>query len=71
MAPGLMAATRQQWPAIQENFRGAGALKSLAFERVNTQGMDVYLATFENKKMEFLIGPLTSNHKIQGLLMRQ
>jgi hypothetical protein len=70
MGPSLSAATKVQWPAIQKAFQGAGALKSLEFERVNRQGFDVYLATFENRKVELLIGPLNSDHKMEGLLMR-
>jgi beta-lactamase regulating signal transducer with metallopeptidase domain len=70
MAPGLIAATNQQWPAIQKDFGGVGALKSLVFKNVGPQGMDVYLATFENRKIEFLIGPLTSDHKMHWLFMR-
>ncbi|HXN35910.1 MAG TPA: hypothetical protein VN877_07045, partial [Opitutaceae bacterium] len=69
MAPGLIAATNKQWPAIQKNFGGTGALKSLEFKKVDDQGLDVYVATFENKKIEFLIGPLSSDQKMQTLYM--
>jgi len=69
MAPGLTAATHQQWPRIEKEFQGAGALKSLVFKRVKPDGMDVYVGTFENQEIAFLIGPLTPDHKMQGLLM--
>jgi hypothetical protein len=70
MAPSLIAATNKWWPEIQNKFGGMGALKSLAFEMVNSQGADVYLATFENRRIDFLIGPLTSDHKMEVLVMR-
>ncbi len=69
MAPSLIAATNKHWPEIQQRFRGAGSLKSLVFKKVDERGWDVYVAAFENKRIEFLIGPLNSDHKIQGLLM--
>ncbi|MFZ1055462.1 MAG: glyoxalase superfamily protein [Opitutaceae bacterium] len=69
MAPGLIAATNKQWPAIQKQFQGAGALKSLVFEKVDDRGWDAYIATFENREIEFLIAPLNAEQKIQGLLM--
>ncbi|HWA09470.1 MAG TPA: glyoxalase superfamily protein [Opitutaceae bacterium] len=69
MAPGLIAATNKQWPAIQKDFQRAGALKSLVFEKVDERGWDAYIATFENKEIKFLIGPLNADRKIQGLLM--
>jgi hypothetical protein len=69
MAPALIAVTNKQWPGIQKQFQGSGALKSLAFEKVDDRGWDAYLATFENKVIKFLIGPLDSDRKIQGLLM--
>lgn len=70
MGPGLIAATDQQWPMIQKNFQKTGALKSLVFKNVDPQGMDVYTATFENGEVEFLIGPLNSEHKMEALLLR-
>jgi len=69
MEPALAAATNEQWPAIQKNFGGSGALKSLEFQKVDPMGMDVYLATFENRKIQFFIGPLTPGHKMQWLFM--
>lgn len=60
MAPGLVAATNTQWPAIEKGFQGAGALKSLVFKNVNPMGMDVYKGTFENREIEFIIGPVVS-----------
>ena len=47
-----------------------GALKSLEFKKVNPHGLDRYLATFENKQVTFLIGPLAPDQKMQGLLIR-
>ena len=70
MGPGLLAATDKQWPTIQKNYGAIGALKSLAFKNVDERGWDVYTGTFEYKEIEFLIGPLNSDHKMEGLLMR-
>jgi hypothetical protein len=69
MGPGLIAATNSQWPQIQKLTEGFGPLKSLAFANVDPSGMDVYIGTFENKEMKFLIGPLNSDHKMEGLFM--
>jgi hypothetical protein len=41
-----------------------GALQSLTFRTVNAQGMDVYDAIFEQARVEFSIGPLTSDGKV-------
>jgi hypothetical protein len=70
MAPALSALASTQWPAIQKQFQGAGALRSLIFKRVDERGWDAYVATFENRRIEFLIAPLDSDKKVQGLLMR-
>jgi beta-lactamase regulating signal transducer with metallopeptidase domain len=70
MSPALAAAVKNQWSATQKQFEGAGAFKSLEFKKVGAQGMDIYVATFENRQVSFRIGPLTPDHKIQGLLMR-
>lgn len=70
MSPALAAAVKNQWSVTQKQFEGAGAFKSLEFKKVGAQGMDIYVATFENRQVSFRIGPLTPDHKIQGLLMR-
>ena len=45
-------------------FQSRGSLKSLTFVNVNSQGMDVYSATFELARTEFVIPPLTPEGKI-------
>ena len=71
MAPGLRSAALRFWPTMQQRFAGAGALKALTFQKVTPQGMDIYLGTFEHQQAAFLIGPLTADHKMQGLLLPQ
>jgi hypothetical protein len=70
MAPGLVEATKSQWPQIQEMTEGLGGLKSLVFKNVDPMGMDVYLGTFENGEMTFVVGPLNADHKMEGLYLR-
>jgi hypothetical protein len=70
MAPNLAGMDRVQQPLIQRTLGRMGPFKSLEFERVNAQGMDVYRASFAHGQLDVLIAPLTPDGKITGLLMR-
>jgi hypothetical protein len=64
MTPPLAAANRSQVSRTGPLMKSFGALKSLTFRTVNTQGMDVYDAIFEQGRVEFSIAPLTSDGKV-------
>lgn len=70
MAPNLAAMDRVQQPLIRRTLEQMGPFKSLTFQRVNAQGMDVYRASFAHGQLDVLIAPLTPDGKITGLLMR-
>jgi hypothetical protein len=67
-SPVLLRATTEQWPAIQESQKRLGKFKSLQFLHVDQRGWDVYDVTFENGQAIYRVGPLTPDHKLQGLL---
>jgi len=71
MAPMLANAAREQESRTAEMFGSLGALESLTFKGVSPQGIDVYEATFEQGKLDFMIAPLGPDGKITGLLMRR
>jgi len=67
MSPSLIAAAKQQWPQIQQWNRRVGKFENLAFLHVSQQGWDIYDATYEHGHMIVSVGPLTPNHKLQGI----
>ena len=68
MFPSLIAAAQQQWPQIQQWNRRVGKFEKLVFLHVSRQGWDVYDATYEHGHMIVSVGPLTPDHKLQGIL---
>jgi hypothetical protein len=67
MSPSLIAAAKQQWPRIQQWNRRVGRFKSLVFLHVSRQGYDIYDATYEHGHMIVSVGPLTADHKLDGI----
>ena len=67
MSPGLIAAAKQQWPQIQQWNKRVGKFENLVFMHVSRQGWDIYDATYENGHMIVSVGPLTPDHKLQGI----
>jgi beta-lactamase regulating signal transducer with metallopeptidase domain len=67
MSPSLIAAAKQQWPQIQQWNRRVGKFENLVFLHVSQQGWDIYDATYEHGHMIVSVGPLTPDHKLQGI----
>jgi hypothetical protein len=67
MAAGLVEATEEQRAAIQSDFDGFGALKSITFFG-NDNGNDVYRVEFEHASTVWTIGPLRDG-KITNLVL--
>lgn len=55
MSPGLAGVTRQQLPQLKTIFADLGAIKSVAFKRVEKNGADVYDVEFEHGSTEWQI----------------
>lgn len=69
MSPPLAALARQQYDAIQAGLKDSGALIDLKFMGVNPEGWDVYVAQFEDAKIEWAF-ILAADGKISGLYLR-
>jgi beta-lactamase regulating signal transducer with metallopeptidase domain len=67
MSPSLIAAARQQWPQIQQWNRRVGRFENMVFLHVSQQGWDIYDATYEHGHMIVSVGPLTPDHKLDGI----
>jgi beta-lactamase regulating signal transducer with metallopeptidase domain len=67
MSPSLTAAAREQWPQIQQWNRRVGKFESLVFLHVSQQGWDIYDVKYEHGHMILSVGPLTPDHKLQGI----
>jgi beta-lactamase regulating signal transducer with metallopeptidase domain len=67
MSPALIAAAKQQWPQIQNWNQRFGKFKSLVFMHVSQHGWDVYDVTYEHGHMILSVGPLSPDHKLQGI----
>ena len=67
LMPGLAAATREQWPVIQQMISSLGSLKSITFKSVSPGGADVYDVVFERGRTQWQISPLSPDGKVQGL----
>lgn len=62
------AAVRQQ-PRFLQTFSKLGALQSLTFKRVTSEGLDIYDARFAKGNREFVIAPLDPHGRITGMAM--
>lgn len=70
MGPGLQEATLQQRLRIQGTFGQLGALKSLTFVRVGSDGWDIYDARFAHGRAQWNIEPLSADGRTNGVLFR-
>ena len=59
------AEVRQQAPQILGLIKVLGALKSVEYEHGNEDGADVYLVRFEHGQVQWTIGALTADGKVQ------
>ncbi len=67
MSARLIAAAKQQWPQIQQWNRRVGKFENMVFLHVSQQGWDIYDATYEHGHMIVSVGPLTPDHKLDGI----
>ena len=67
MSPYLAAAAKEQWPQIQQWNRRIGKFESMMFLHVSRRGWDIYDVTYEHGHMILSVGPLTPDHKLQGI----
>lgn len=66
MATPLADAVRRNWPAMQASIKRWGALRSITFKSVGAEGLDHYDVLFERGHVEWLVGPLTIDGKVQS-----
>jgi beta-lactamase regulating signal transducer with metallopeptidase domain len=68
LSPELADVVRKQLPAMQPQISSLGALKSVTFRNVTSQGADLYLATYERGSMAWriVLGP---DGKIVGAMV--
>lgn len=71
MGPFLTNAVRQQWPDQQPFYKSLGAFQSLAFEGGGGNETDVYVATFQNRKVRWHIGTLDATGKVDVLFFQR
>jgi signal transduction histidine kinase len=64
MAPLLADSVRERLPQIEAIIHRMGAFQSMVFKGVDGDGMELYDVTFEHGRVEWLIGPLTSDGKV-------
>jgi len=67
MSQGLQNATQNQWKTISADAKELGVVKSIAFQKVNARGWDVYHVTFANGTMTVQAAPLADG-KLYGIL---
>ena len=67
MSPSLITAAKEQWPQIQQWNRRVGKFQKMVFLHVSQQGWDIYDAAYEHGHMIVSVGPLTPDHKLQGI----
>jgi beta-lactamase regulating signal transducer with metallopeptidase domain len=67
LSPGLAAQTKKQISVLQQGVQKLGPVKSITFKGVLPSGMDVYAVAFANGNTQWLIAPLTTDGKIEGL----
>lgn len=65
MEPRVADDTRHQWPNQQVLIQKLGALQSLTFTSVTTNGMDVYDAAFEHGHVMVGLAPLDAEGKVE------
>lgn len=70
MSSALLAAAKAQATQNSELNQRLGAFVSLQFLHVDMQGWDVYDATYQNGHVIWSVGPLTADHKLNGVLGR-
>ena len=71
MGPFLKNAVQQQWPGQISLYKSLGALQSLAFEGGGGNETDMYLATFENGKVRWVIGAPAADGKLNLLSIQK
>ena len=71
LTPALEAAARTQDVGLRKDLDHWGPLKSVAFDRVTSQGDDVYELTFQNAKIETVVAPFNTDGKIPGLFFHE
>jgi beta-lactamase regulating signal transducer with metallopeptidase domain len=71
MAPTLAAGTRQMLPDLHAMIAKWGAVKSVTFTGVGTDGLDNYLVVSQNARSRWEIGPLTDDGKIGSILFSE
>lgn len=67
MSPLLAAAVRQQQPMADAETAKAGKLKSVTFVGVGPGGNDIYKASYENMQLQYRVGPLTADGKLNAV----
>lgn len=65
MTPEMAALVRSQAPSATQTFAQLGALKSLTFKNVASDGFDIYDAVFERGRLNCRLSPLVDG-KIKG-----
>ena len=65
MTPELATIVRYQQEETVATVKALGALRSISFEKGLARGEDLYLVTFEHGKVEWSMGPLTDDGKVQ------
>ncbi|MBB3137561.1 hypothetical protein FHS26_005323 [Rhizobium pisi] len=70
MVPALADAGREQMPMIRADLERAGALRSISFRGVSSDGWDVYDVAFENAAMEWRFA-LAADGRFSGLFFRR
>jgi hypothetical protein len=71
MGPFLASAVRQQWPDQQALYKSLGALRSITFEGGGANGTDVYLVTFQNRKIRWHIEAPDAAGKLNTLFFQK
>ena len=69
MRPGMAENVREELPAVAPRLKNWRALKSVRFDHVGPDGMDIYDVRFANGSVEWRISPLGSDGKVQGRQM--
>ncbi|MFS2177655.1 MerR family transcriptional regulator [Rhizobium pisi] len=70
MVPALADAGREQMSIIRADLERAGALRSISFKGVSSDGWDVYDVAFENAAMEWRF-VLAADGRFSGLFFRR
>ncbi|MBV9548575.1 MAG: hypothetical protein JO256_02765 [Alphaproteobacteria bacterium] len=65
MVPSMAEAVRSQLPDILGALKPLGAIRSITFKGRGLRDMDTYEVRFENGTVEFRMGPLTADGKVE------